>query len=275
MGMKWIILGSVLILLVFPKIGFTADNKEIKFGFYADRKVLSARTIVFNDALNKRINEIGNRVVKVSDRPDIKYTFRVVNDSTINAYAAAGGFVYINTGLLDVLESEDELAALLGHEIAHISKEHQINFIYAAHQKRVAGTIAGICIGVALAAAGAYAMGPAPPSYSPSYGYHQQLSSQMVDLGLQAGSALGDAMTVSMIGGYGKKQELEADALAIQYTKKAGYDSDALVNVFKRLISVRDRLRLNEQNYISNLINAKPGLEERIKQAEDLISKAE
>ena len=70
-----------------------------------------------------------------------------------------------------------------------------------------------------------------------------------------------------MIKGYGKKQELEADALAIQYTKRANYDPNALVDVFKRLASIRNSLKINEQNYISSLINAEPGLEERIKQA--------
>lgn len=273
MRVKGIIIGSALLFLAFSKIGFAGNTKEIKFGFYADREVLSAQTIVFNDVLNKQINEIGNRVVQASDRPDIKYTFRVINDSTINAYAAAGGFVYINTGLLDILESEDELAAILGHEIGHVGKGHQIKFIHSAHQKKVTGTMLGIAMGVGLGIAGAYAMGPAPSPYSPSYSYHQQLTSQLVETGVRTGFALGEAMAVSMIKGYGKKQELEADALAIQYTKKAGYDPNALVSVFKRLTSIRDRLKINEKNYISNLINAEPGLEERIKQAETLISK--
>lgn len=110
------ILGLILLLLSFPKVAFTADTKEVKFGFYQDKKVLSSMTVVLNHKLNKRITEIGNRVAKASDKPEIKYTFRIINDPTINAYAADGGFVYINTGLLDVLESEDELAAILGLE---------------------------------------------------------------------------------------------------------------------------------------------------------------
>ncbi len=274
MRAKGVILGLLLFVLAFPKVATTADTTELRLGFYNDKEMLSARTFVFNDTLNKRINKIGNRVASVSGRPDIKYTFRVVNDPTINAYAAAGGFVYINTGLLDILESKDELAALLSHEIGHISEKHQINSIRSAHAKRVAGNVAGFAIGVGLGVAGAAAMGSGPSSVSPAYVYHQQLTSQVASLGLTTGRALGDTMTVSMIKGYERKQELKADALAIQYTKKAGYKPEALVNVFKRLISIRHRLEYNEKTYISSLINAKPGLEERLKQAENLISKA-
>lgn len=117
MGVERIILGLILFLFTFPKIAPAEDNEELKFGFYVDREVVSSQTILFNKALNLRIAEIGKRIVKVSDKPDMKYIFRVINDPTINAYSAAGGFAYINTGLLDILESEDELASVMAHEI--------------------------------------------------------------------------------------------------------------------------------------------------------------
>jgi len=272
---KQIFLALILLSLVFPKFAVGVDEKEMKFGFYADRVVVATHTLLFNDAVSKRINEIGNRVAKASDRPDIKYTFRVVNDPTINAYAAAAGFVYVNTGLLDILESEDELAAILGHEIGHISKKHQINFIYAAHRRKVAGQVAGIFLGAALGVAGGMAMGPAPSPYSSSYSMHQQLVQQMVDLGFKVGGAIGDAMAVSMIKGYGKKQELEADRFAVQYTHKAGYNPNALVSVFQKLKSIKKRLEYKERVRTASFVNAEPGLEERIKHAEDLIPKLE
>jgi len=78
-------------------------------------------------------------------------------------------------------------------------------------------------------------------------------------------------MSTYMIKGYGKKQELEADSLAIGYIRKAGYDPKAMVSVFKKLISARDKLGI-KQDYTSGLINAEPGLEERLKQAEKNIS---
>lgn len=272
MEAKRIILGIILFVCVFPKISFAGDNEEIKFGFYADKRIVSTQTILFNETLNKKITEIGNKVAKASKKQDMKYTFRVINEPTINAYAAAGGFVYINTGLLDILETEDELAAILAHEIHHINASHQINFIYAAHRKKVAGQVAGVFLGVALGAAGGMAMGPAPSPYSSNYAMHQQLTQQMVDIGVRLGMAMGSEIGVSMIKGYGKKQELEADAFAVKYTQKAGYDPNALISVLKKLTSMRDRLGINEKNYASSLINAEPGLEERIKNTEELLS---
>jgi predicted Zn-dependent protease len=198
----------------------------------------------------------------------------VVNDPTINAYSASGGFVYLNTGLLDFLESEDELAVIMAHEIGHIVDRHQVKFQQSVHDKKVMGVMGGAMLGAALGVAGAQALGSAPPPSSSAYAMHQQATSQMLGLGLDAGMALGNLTAVSMIKGYGKKLELRADSLAIQYAHASNYDPNALVDVFNRLASIRDRLRLNENNYVSNLINAEPGLEERIEEAERLISEA-
>lgn len=246
-----IILGLILFLLVFPDISIAVDKEEIQYGFYADRTIVSTRTIIINEALDKRITEIGNRIAKTSEKADIKYTFRVTNDRTINAYSAAGGFVYVNTGLLDILESVDELAAVMSHELAHINNNHQINFLYAANRTKIAGQVAGAFLAIPLGALGA-------------------LSGDPTDIvrGLLIGSAIGDVIIVSMVKGYGKEQELEADALAVQYLKKDGYDPYALIGVFKKLETIKNRLGINEKNYVSSLINAEPGLTERIKNVE-------
>ncbi|MBI4707973.1 MAG: M48 family metalloprotease [Candidatus Omnitrophica bacterium] len=270
-GERIIFLGLVLFLLVFSKTSFAGDaNEEMKFGFYADRVVVATQTILFNDALTKRVTKIGNKVAKATDKPDMKYTFRIISDPTINAYSASGGFVYINTGLLDVLESEDELATILAHEIHHTNASHQINFIYAAHRRKVAGQVTGVLTSTVLGAVAGVA-GEIYKAQNPYNPYASQMADQVYKSAVEVGLKLGDEMTVSMIKGYGKKQELEADAYAVKYTQKAGYDPNALIGVFKKLVSIRNRLGINERNYVSSLINAEPGLEERIKNAEELI----
>jgi len=273
MTARQMFLVCVLFFSMVPKIVSAVDSQELKFGFYTDRMLLSTQTLLLDEILNKKVTEIGDKVVKASGQSDMSYTFRIMNDNTINAFSAAGGFIYINTGLLELLESEDELAAVIAHELVHTNNSHQIKFVHAAHQREVAGEAAGILIAVAIAAAGASAAGPAPAPTSPSYSSYNQLSSQIGQMSYDVGRALGGTMSTYMIKGYGKKQELEADSLAIGYIRKAGYDPKAMVSVFKKLISARDKLGI-KQDYTSGLINAEPGLEERLKQAEKNISTA-
>jgi predicted Zn-dependent protease len=257
-------------VFVFPFISHAEYDEETKFGFYADRFFISTHTILFDEALNKRINEIGNRVAKASGKLDVKYTFRVVNDPIINAYSAAGGYIYINTGLLDVLESEDELASVVAHEIAHTNKGHQIGFAKAARSAEISSFIIGSILSAAIATAISTV---GQQSDSPVV---QGVTSGALISGIDsqfAGAVVG-GIVVHMLNGYGTENEIEADTLAIQYTKKAGYNPNAAINVFKRMINIRDRLEITENNYVSKLINAEPGLEERIKNAEDTISKA-
>lgn len=267
MKIKLISISLVMVFLVYPSYGNAFDDKERGLGYFTDRFLVTSQTFLFNNAVNKRINEIGNRIVLASGGSDKGYAFRVINDPTINAHSAAGGFVYINTGLLDILENEDELAAVIAHEIAHIRKSHHINRIYGAHKRAVAGKIISsiMMVGVIYGAAMSTAESSTPTSPSPYF-------EPLVNIGTVISDKIVFATTVSMIFGYERKQELEADRLAIQYAAKGGYDPNALIGVFKKLISIRNRLGITPQNYISSLINANPGLEERIKNAELILN---
>jgi predicted Zn-dependent protease len=262
----------ISLLLAFPHIVKTAIDKEKsqKFGYYTDRFLGSTETFVFDEKLNEKINEIGNRVEEAANSKNMQYTYRVINSPVINAYSVSGGFVYITTGLLDVLESEDELASIIAHEIHHINADHQIRFLYSAHRKKAAGEVGGLILGVFLGAALGQ-LGQSQSSISSSYN-NSIITRQLVDLGMQAGQTISSALTISSIKGYGKKQELEADRYAVQHTKKAGYDPRAYVHVFERFIQIRDKLKMNKVAFISSLLNAKPGLEERIKKAKIFIS---
>jgi beta-barrel assembly-enhancing protease len=275
---KEIILGLLSFFLAFPKIVIAIDEKEIRFGNYQNTFLTSTQTFVFNESLNRRISEIGNKISKACDKSqNIKYTFRIINDPTINAYAAAGGFIYVNTGLLDILDSEDELAAVLAHEIAHVNESHQIKWVNAQHRAKVALQTASIVLMVGGAAAGAaasVAVSTASAAASASAQITSYAASWAAQTAVQTiGGATAGAIVASSIKGYGKNRELEADDLAIKYTQKAGYDPTALISVFNKFIKIRDQLNLNEKNYASSLINAEPGLDERIKTAEELISK--
>lgn len=259
---------ALILVIVLPAISLAAEEDALKFGFHADRLLVSQKTVIFQDDINKKIEEITYKLTSSSDKPLGKYIIRVMNDPVINAYSAAGGHLYINSGLLDILESRDELAFILGHEIAHTNQNDQVNFLVSAHQKQVTGKVVGTVLGAALGAG--LAMGNSA-AYGKSYQSSpiaQHMTSQMVDLGLQAGQLLGMTMSVSMIKGYGKKQELRADELAIENMNRAGYDPEASVAVFKKLAAIRDKLGSAKNQYASNLINSEPGLEQRLTKAQ-------
>lgn len=91
-----------------------------------------------NDSLNAYVNGIGQKLAAVSDRPNIPYTFQVVDDNSVNAFATMGGYVYVTTGLMRAADNEAELAGVLGHEIGHIANRD------AVHQMRQAAITQGI-----------------------------------------------------------------------------------------------------------------------------------
>jgi predicted Zn-dependent protease len=79
-----------------------------------------------NTQVNQYIDTIGQKIAKNSGRPKLTYTFQVVDDNSINAFATMGGYVYLNTGLLKAAEDESEVASVLSHEIGHIVRRHAI-----------------------------------------------------------------------------------------------------------------------------------------------------
>ena len=104
----------------------TAKSLEAKYGLYQD------------DAMQERVNRIGQRLAAVSGRTDIGYSFKVLNHNEVNALACPGGFIYVFKGLIDFMPSDTELAGVLGHEVGHVAKKHTVNAI----EKRLWTTLA-------------------------------------------------------------------------------------------------------------------------------------
>src|SRR5690606_19244759 len=149
--------------------------------------------------LQQYVNEVGQRVAKVSHRPDLEYTVTVLDSQDINAFTTGGGFVYITRGILAFLNSEAELAAVLGHEIGHITARHPV-------RQQSQATLANI---------GAAAVG----------GFTG--SGDLADLANYAGAAI--------IRGYGREQELEADRLGAEYLARIGMTPDHMIDVVRLL----------------------------------------
>ena len=155
--------------------------------------------------LQNYVNEIGQKLAKNSHRPQLDYHFTVVDSPEVNAFALPGGYIYVTRGILAYLNSEAELAAVLGHEIGHVTARHSVQQYSAATAANVAATIGGLVAGI----------------------FVPQLGGQLAQ-GVQ--SLLGLTGNV-LLSGYGRSHELEADRLGAEYLARSGYDPQAMIKV--------------------------------------------
>lgn len=104
-----------------------SDRQEVEIGKQINQQLLNTDVRLYRDAnINRYVQQIGQRLVANSDRPKLPFTFQVIDDDSINAFATLGGFVYLNTGLIEAAENEAELASVMAHEIGHIGGRHLI-----------------------------------------------------------------------------------------------------------------------------------------------------
>jgi predicted Zn-dependent protease len=202
---------------------------------------MRAMDLVLDDPLvSDYINDVGYRLVAHSDNPKLKFTFFVVRDKEINAFAAPGGYIGVNAGLIDLASSESELAGVMAHEIGHIT-QHHLERAFEASKKDAPL--------MALVLLGAIAAG--------------------------SGSNSGDAGMAVLAGGQGliaqrqinftRKDEIEADRVGIETLAKAGYDPTAMAGFFQRMA---DYLRPGGGgDDVPALLQSHPVTSERISEA--------
>lgn len=103
-----------------------SQESEIDIGKNTDQQLRQQYKVSTNEKLNRQINAIGQRLAARSNRNDLKYTFTVLDDELVNAFAAPGGYIYITTGILKKLKNNNEIAGVLGHEIGHVVHKHSL-----------------------------------------------------------------------------------------------------------------------------------------------------
>ncbi|MEO1590527.1 MAG: M48 family metalloprotease, partial [Cyanobacteria bacterium J06632_22] len=109
------------------QISNMSDEQEVQLGGQVNQQLMSSEFRRYNNAqINDYVKGIGDRMVPYSDRPNIPYTFQVVDDDSVNAFATMGGYVYVTTGLLAEADNEAEVAGVIGHEIGHIAYKHSL-----------------------------------------------------------------------------------------------------------------------------------------------------
>ncbi len=119
--LKLILQGAQII-----QISNISDQQEMQLGEATNQQILQQLKIHPSREANAYVDNIGQRLARTSARPNMKYTFQVVQDDSINAFATMGGYVYVNSGLMKMADNEAQLASVIGHEIGHITGRHGI-----------------------------------------------------------------------------------------------------------------------------------------------------
>ncbi len=104
-----------------------SDNQEVALGQQINDQLVSSELTLYSDrTINNYVNQVGQNLVPYSDRPNLAYTFQVVESDDLNAFATMGGFVYVTTGLIKAADNEAQLASVMSHEIGHIAARHSL-----------------------------------------------------------------------------------------------------------------------------------------------------
>ncbi len=220
---------------------FMSEDDELRVGAEEHPKILEQMGGAYEDkALSAYINAIGQQMAGLSEKPNLKFTFTVLNDPQVNAFALPGGYIYVTRGLLALAEDEAEMAGVVAHEIGHVTGRHTAQRYSQAMATNIGLTAASILAGIA---------GVAIP----------QGVGQAVSFGAQA-----------ILQGYSREQELEADKLGVRYMTRAGYDPKSLISFFGKM-SAHTQLAANldgrERPIEHDIMSSHPRTAERIQQA--------
>jgi predicted Zn-dependent protease len=180
-----------------PQLALISEQQEVQLGRDYDQQIQQELGIYPDPRLQEYVSRIGQKIAAGSERPDLPWTFRVIDDPVVNAFAIPGGHIYVTRGLMTHLTSEAELAAVLGHEIGHVTARHSVTQMSKERLARI-GILAGAIISPALA------------------GYAAQ--------GLEA-----------LFLKYSRDDERQADHLGLGYMYRQGYDPREMPRVFETL----------------------------------------
>ncbi|MFQ6021618.1 MAG: M48 family metalloprotease [Acidiferrobacterales bacterium] len=179
-----------------------SEDREIEIGRQYDPKIRKQYGVYDDSELQDYVRRVGEKLAGLSHRPALFYRFTVLDSPEVNAFALPGGYIYITRGLLSYLNSEAELAAVLGHEIGHVTARHAVRQYTASTAARIGYTIGAIFI---------------------------------PELATQGAANLFNLFGTAIIRGYGRKHELEADRLGAQYLALSGYEPRAVLDVLEIL----------------------------------------
>ena len=217
------------------QLNLLSDAEESKLGGEAFTQILSKAKVSAEPAPNEMVRRVGSRIAAVAD-PSKQWEYKVIDDpNQANAFALPGGKIAVYTGILPITRDEAGLAAVLAHEVAHVTARHS--------GERMSQQL----LGQGLLSAGGGLAGVSP----------------------QVTEALGGAVVSGLLLPFGRRQESEADHIGLVYMAKAGYDPRAARDLWVRMADAS-----KERSKTPEFLSTHPSEETRIKQIEGWLPEA-
>jgi predicted Zn-dependent protease len=182
------------------ELSLISESQEVQMGQQAAQDVARSIGLVNDEGLQQYVQRIGTELARDSERPQLPWTFRVVDDPTPNAFALPGGYIFVTRGMMNLMTSEAELASVLGHEIGHVTAKHSVSQMSRQQLAQL-----GLGIGMIL-------------------------SEDLARYGQLAGAGL-----QLLFLKYGRDDERQADDLGFKYALNEGYDVREMDDVFQSL----------------------------------------
>jgi predicted Zn-dependent protease len=198
------------------QISLVSQGKEIEIGREADPAIIAEYGLYGDDAAQRYVDSVGQRLARVSHLPNLTWHFRVLDSPVVNAFALPGGYIYITRGIMAYINSEAQLAGVLGHEIGHVTARHSAQQIT---RSQIAGL--GLIVGTIFVDA-----------FRPYSGIAQQ------GLGL-------------LFLKYSRDNETQADELGIEYAVRAGYDPREVPSTYATLKRIGERQGASLPSFLS------------------------
>ena len=226
---------------------YISEEKEMAMGLSAFREVLRQAPLSDNPELTEMVHRVGNRIAKAANKPEYQWEFAVIQDDrTINAFALPGGKVAVFTGILKVTKTEDGLATVMGHEVAHALQRHGAERMSRSVLEQIGQ----------LAALGAGAAAGRP------------------DAAMAAMTVYGVGVSLP----FNRRQESEADLIGLRLMAEAGYDPREAVAFWERMSgcprAMINKLCFRSQQAIPEFLSTHPSDVTRINQIEAWIPDA-
>ena len=233
-----------LVLLMAPAVaqaqllGPLSEAEEVAVGRTAAEEIEKGLELLSDDLVTSYISDLGQALAARSARSSLVYQFKVVDTSEINAFALPGGFIYINRGLIEAADNQDELVGVLGHEIGHVVARHGAEQVQRAAYANLGLSVLGAILGNGA--------------------------------GAEIGKVAAEMATAGTFMRFTRDAEREADRLGAENVASSGHDPRGMITFFTKLGALRD----GQANVVERFFASHPDPDERISNIEDLLASA-